>query len=479
MEVIVIIQRWKKLINFARKDQRIKYRRLKKNLGISANTNACIAISSGQYLGLLDHDDILHPSALYEVMKAICEEKADFIYTDEAKFTSKVQECFSPNYKPDYAKDDLRAHNYICHFTVYSRELLNKVGLYQSEYDGSQDHDIVLRMTEHAKHIVHIPKILYFWRVHKNSVSAGIEAKSYAIEAAQRAVKMQLNRNDELGKVSSIPPYQTLYKIDYPLKSADLITVIIYGISTLGDLMRCIKSMEDQTAYYPMEVCLVEGMMDPKLFYTALKRIPTVKPIVAITKEEQEKVGGSLRAAIQKTHGEYLAFLHASTAILSRDWVKEMLMFAQRNDVGAVGAKICTGRETIYSAGITLDSAEPSLLHHMYRGENFDSPGYEAGLKHARNITAIDGQCMMISREKLIAAGGLEEGLAGYLFIDLCLRLRQAGYLNVWTPFTAATFWGSVSYTESSKKLFFERWRDLFFTRDPYYNPNIKKYMIF
>lgn len=464
-------------LRLAEKDNRIKYRRLEKNAGISANTNACIAIASGDYFGLIDHDDWLHPSALYQAMRVICEEEADLIYTDEAKFTDDPQRCFSPNFKPDFAKDDLRAHNYICHFTVYSRELLDAVGRYRTECDGSQDHDMVLRMSEKAKKIVHIPQILYFWRVHKGSVSAGVETKSYAITAGHRAVEDQLERCGERGMVDSIPPYPSLYKVNRPIEGEPIVSVIVYGITSEGDLERCVRSLEEKSGYYPMEVCLVEGLIEKKAFASQLKSLPTVKPILVVTREEQKS--RPLAAAVGKCQGAYLAFLHASTELEECDWVKEMLMYAQRGDIGAVGAKLYDGNWGVYSAGIGLDAKSPVLLRHFFQGEHWGSYGFEAGLCHVRNVTAVDGACLMISHEKFSAAGGLDESLGDYAFVDLCLRLREMGLLNICTPFSAARLWVTESYGSEEKTRFAERWKEPLSRQDPYYNPNIQKYMIF
>ncbi len=177
-----ICQRW------CKKDARIIYTKLKENKGISQNTNACIKISSGQYFGLLDHDDILHESALFEMMMQISRHNADFLYSDEAKFSGNIKDAKDFNFKPGFGKDELRSHNYICHFTVFSRELLHKIGqIYRPEFDGSQDHDMVLRLTEKARRIVHIPKVLYYWRVHPESVSMNLSSKNYAVDAAIRA----------------------------------------------------------------------------------------------------------------------------------------------------------------------------------------------------------------------------------------------------------------------------------------------------
>ena len=180
--------------DYMKKDKRIKYKALEKNGGISENTNECIKMATGEYIALFDHDDILHPSALFEYMKVICEQNADFIYCDEDKFEKNIKKCFDPYFKPDFAIDNLRANNYICHFTVFKKTLLDQVGIFRKEFDGSQDHDMILRLTEKAKNIVHIPKILYHWRVSSNSVASDPYAKPYTIEAGIEAVKEHLNR---------------------------------------------------------------------------------------------------------------------------------------------------------------------------------------------------------------------------------------------------------------------------------------------
>ena len=198
---------------YAQKDRRIKYAKLSQNRGISENTNACIDISTGNYMVLLDHDDVLDKRALKEVARVISKTGADFIYSDEAKFTTSIEDWFAPNYKPDFSKYELRAHNYICHLTVYSRELLEQAGRYRKECDGSQDHDMVLRLTERAKRIEHIPKILYYWRVHRESVSAGVENKSYAIDAAKKAVLDQVNRSGENAEIVTHNPFPLLYDV--------------------------------------------------------------------------------------------------------------------------------------------------------------------------------------------------------------------------------------------------------------------------
>lgn len=463
----------------AEKDSRIRYQRLKENRGISGNTNTCIALASGEYLGLLDHDDVLHPAALFEVIKVIGETGAEFVYTDEAKFSKTPEKCYDPNFKPDFSKDELRAHNYICHFVAYSRELLERCGGYREGYDGSQDHDIVLRMTEQTQKIVHIPQVLYFWRVHKDSVSSGVEVKSYAVDAAKAAVADQLSRCGETGEVSSIPPYPLLYRTQYKIYGEPKVSVLLYGRSSETDFVRCVRSMEDMSTYYPIELCILEPDLCPFQMKKACQTLPTVKPIVLVTTEEQHNAGNTFQCALERCSGEYIAFLHITTVLDTCDWVRELLMFAQRKDVGAVGAKLYDGRRSIYSGGIAVSQEDLRLLHHMFRGEPWGSDGYEAALRHVRNVTAVDGGCLMVSKEKLWQAGGIREDMGNYQFIDLCLRLRQAGLVNVWTPFASALFYGQEQYSPSETAHFSEVWSVKLSSRDPFYNPNAEKYRIY
>lgn len=227
----------------ARRENRIKYRKLDENRGISENTNACLEMATGDYIGLFDHDDLLHPSALYEYMQAICGQDADLLYSDENTFHETPADAYWPHYKPDYSPDTLRSYNYICHFTVFSRELLEKAGGgFRKEYDGSQDYDIILRLTEKAKHIVHIPKILYYWRSHKDSTASDIAAKPYTMDAARAAITAHLERIGLKGSVENARIPST-YKVQYEIKGNPLISIIIPNKDHIDDLDKCLKSI--------------------------------------------------------------------------------------------------------------------------------------------------------------------------------------------------------------------------------------------
>ena len=230
------------------KEPRIKYRKLEKNLGISGNTNACLDMAKGDYIALFDHDDVLHPSALFEMMKAICEKDADFVYTDENTFSKKPSAAYCPHYKPDFSPDLLRSYNYICHFVSFKRELMEKVGQFRSEFDGSQDYDMILRLTEQAERIVHIPRILYFWRSHANSVASDISAKPYTLVAAKKALAEHLERVGLKGEVldSRIP---STYRIRYAVEGEPKVSIIIPNMDHAETLKTCIDSVEKRTTY--------------------------------------------------------------------------------------------------------------------------------------------------------------------------------------------------------------------------------------
>ena len=247
---------------YAAKDSRIIYRKLPKNEGISGNTNRCFAMATGEYIALFDHDDVLHPCVLFEYMKAICDKGADYIYCDEATFKGKktIDDMITLHFKPDYAPDNLRANNYICHFSAFDRKLLEGMQLFRSEFDGSQDHDMILRLTSRAKCVVHVPKLLYYWRSHEGSVAADINAKSYAIEAAKGAVAAHLREKGFKNfEISSTKAFETIFQIKYEIQGNPLVSIVIPNKDHVGDLSRCITSITEKSTYDNYEIIVVEN----------------------------------------------------------------------------------------------------------------------------------------------------------------------------------------------------------------------------
>lgn len=461
------------VVDYAKKDSRIKYTKLNENKGISENTNACIDISTGNYFALLDHDDILDRRALNEVACVIHKSHADFIYTDEAKFTDSIEAWFAPNYKPDFSKYELRAHNYICHLTVYSRELLEQVGRYRKECDGSQDHDMVLRLTERAKHIVHISKVLYYWRVHGESVSSGVENKSYAIDAAINAVTEQVIRSGERGEVITHAPFSLLYHVLYEIKGKPCITVVLYGEEKSDILKRCIESVEFNAEYDNFQYLILTSEKFLKEYEVNLKQLNDIHEyhIEVCEWKNKEKINKILAQFGQ----DYLLFLNLNSQIESKGFIKELLMLAQQDDVAFVGPKAMNRDDSVKHAGIALTKAMPAGIVYRFRGELAESDGYEAGLRHIRNVSALSEECMMIKKDRFEKAGGFSSAYPWYAGIDVCLKARNQGYVNVWTPYAQMTGFaleGAPKPVETEQ--FIKTWKQLFAKEDPYYNKAIR-----
>ena len=464
---------------------RIRYVRVERNLGICGNTNECIRMARGEYLALLDHDDVLHPAALYENMKAICETGADFLYSDENSFHEEPKDAFLPHFKPDYAPDTLRGNNYICHFTVFKKELLEKAGGgFRSECDGSQDYDLVLRLTEQAEKIVHIPKILYYWRAHKDSVAESVGAKPYVIEAAHRAISGHLERIGLKGKVEDtrIP---SIYRIRYEIKGEPLVSILIPNKDHRDDLKRCIDSIREKSTWKNLEIIIIENNSEEPETFRYYEELEGGR-IRVIRYEGPFNYSAVNNFGFRESRGEYILLLNNDTEVISPDWIQEMLMFAQRKDVGAVGAKLYYPDGTIQHAGIGL-----GLLHlagHYFRGFTAEDPGYMGRLCYAQDMSAVTAACMMVPRAVYEGLGGLDESYSVvFNDVDLCLRIRESGKLIVWTPFAELTHYesksrGSDEDTKAKQAFFKEetrrfqtKWNAALTAGDPYYNVNLTR----
>lgn len=463
-------------------EHRLVYRKLEDNLGISENTNKCIEMSSGDYFALLDHDDVLHPSALFEVMKAICDENADFIYTDESTFHKTPSDSYLPHYKPDYAIDTLRANNYICHFTVFSRKLFEITGGFRAEFDGSQDYDMVLRLTEKAKKIVHIPKILYYWRAHKGSVASNIEAKSYVIDAAKKALAEHLDRINLKGEVVDSSLIST-YKINYEIKDCPLVSILIPNKDHVNDLKTCLTSIYTKSTYLNFEVIVIENnstLRETFDYYDFLKMEDKVK---IIHWDHDFNYSSINNFGFSLANGEHILLLNNDTEIITPNWIEEMLMFSQRNDVGVVGSKLYYPDDTIQHAGVGIGLI--GLAGHLFRNFPRLHSGYMGRLTYAQNLSAVTGACMMIPRHVFEEVSGLDPLFEiAFNDIDLCMRIRRKGYLIVFTPYAELYHYESksrglddtpdkIKRFSNEIRLFKQRWNIEIERGDPYYNRNL------
>ncbi len=465
---------------------RIIYQKLEKNEGISGNTNRCLALATGEYIGLFDHDDILHPSVLYEYAKAINEQGADYIYCDETTFKNNdINKMLTMHFKPDYAVDNLRANNYICHFSVFHRHLLDGSELFRTKYDGSQDHDMILRLTDKAKKVVHVPKLMYYWRSHAGSVASGIQAKTYAVDAAKGAVADHLRKHGYTHfKITSTRAFETIFKISYQIIGNPKISIVIANKDHEPDLRRCISSIMEKSTYDNYEIIIVENNSETpeiKKYYEELKEDERIK---IVTYEGSFNYSAVNNLGVKAAESEYILLLNNDTQVITVNWMEELLMYAQREDVGAVGAKLYYGDKTIQHAGVVLGLGAHRTAGHSHYMQHRENLGYMGRLCYAQNVSAVTGACLMVSKELFEKAGGLDESFAISLNdVDFCIKLREMGYLNVFTPFAELYHYESVSrglddqgekaarYNEESAR-FREKWKEVLEKGDPYYNPN-------
>ncbi len=493
----------------ARSEGRIVYRHLEKNDGIAGNTNACLQMATGEYIGLLDQDDVLHPSVLYEYVKAINEQGADYLYCDETTFRSgDINRMLTMHFKPDYAPDNLRANNYICHFSVFSRKLLDGTELFRKKFDGSQDHDMILRLTDNAEKVVHVPRLMYYWRSHPGSVAADIEAKPYAIEAAKGAVAEHLRGHGyEHFKIESTRAFETIFRIRYQIMGTPRISVIIANKDHTEDLRRCVSSVLEKSTYDNYEIIIVENNSSTeeiKEYYSRLLGYNYEQAAeAAVGNQEESRVlrsedgrigivtyrGGFNYSAVNNlgvkhASGEYVLLLNNDTEVITVTWMEELLMYAQRQDVGAVGAKLFYGDKTIQHAGVVIGLGAHRTAGHVHYKQHRQNLGYMGRLCYAQNMTAVTGACLMVKKSLYQQAGGLDESFAVSLNdVDFCLKLREMGLLNVFTPFAELFHYESASRgldTEGERarrydresEAFREKWKEALEAGDPYFNPN-------
>ena len=469
-------------ISYAETDNRIKYRKLDKNLGIAGNSNKAIEMSSGEYIGMLDHNDVLHPSALYEVMKAICCEDADFVYTDEAVF-SHNRTITLKHHKPDYAVDTLCSCNYISNFTVFSRKLMGQAGALRTEFEGSHDYDLILRYTGIANHVYHIPKLLYFRRNRKKSVLSAGKNKPRAVYEAENVIEEYLKKRCIPAKVENKKGLSGFYRVNYELVERPKVSIIIPNKDNVPLLRNCLSSIMKKTSYDNYEIIIVENNSEKNATFAYYEKLKQNKAIKIVHWEGNGfNYSEICNFGVQYATGKQLVFLNNDIVVISPSWIEEMLMYGQRNDVGIVGIKLLFLNGTIQHAGVILGMG--GIAGHVYLGAPRDAQGYMMKLQIVQNVSAVSAACMMIRRSVFEEVGFLDpEFSSSYNDIDLCLKVRKAGYLIVWTPYAEAYHLESKTRgydTTLYKKRLLAREADLFKNRwgeelnagDPYYNCN-------
>lgn len=464
---------------------KIKYKLLSENKGISGNSNEALKLATGDFIALLDHDDIIPKFALYEIVKTINENPdVDFIYTDEDKILEENEKRISPHFKQDYAIDTLRSYNYICHFSIFKKELMDKLGGFNSEFDGSQDYDLILRATEQAKHIVHIPKILYNWRISSTSVASGAAAKPYAYEAAKRAILASIERHGIQGAKVEDSRIIGLYKVTYPVKGEPKISIIIPNKDHKKDLKRCIKSILKST-YKNYEIIIVENNSKEKNIFKYYKKLEK-NPNIKIEKCEMSIFNYSKlnNYGASKANGEYFVFLNNDTKIITNNWLETIISNCQREEIGAIGAKLIYKNKRIQHAGVVLNLT--GTAGHVNWNEKENNPGYFGRIMIQQNVSAVTGALLGVSKKTFDQVNGFDETFPiAYNDVDFCLKIQDIGKLITYNPYIEAYHYESQSRgyedtEEKQKRLKKEenklkkKWKKYFDVTDKYYSPNLR-----
>ncbi|MDO4477819.1 MAG: glycosyltransferase [Lachnospiraceae bacterium] len=463
-------------------DSRIIYKRLENNAGISENTNAAVAMATGDYIGFMDHDDLLAPQALFRVAEAIGKKGADLVYTDEDKVTADLKKHLQPHFKPDFNPDLLRSNNYITHFLVVKRTLIGDEPPLNPAFDGAQDYDFILRMTEKAANIVHVPEIVYHWRTHEASTADNPMSKLYAYEAGKRAIEAQLKRRGLEGEVTLLPDYG-FYRVRYAVPDRPLISVIIPNKDHAAALKACVSSLQ-KADYDELEIIIVENnSTEAETFalYEDLKADPRVR---IVTYEGGFNYSAINNLGVSQARGEYLLFLNNDVrGDIGTDWITEMLGMCRRPDTGAVGAKLYYPNDTIQHAGCVIGIG--GVAGAMFVGLARSRSGYMHKASIIQNLSAVTAACMMVKTAVFREVGGFEEKLAvAFNDMDLCLKIGRAGYRIVYDPYAELYHDESLSRgpedSEEKVRRFQEEieymrteWIDILKNGDPNYNKNL------
>ena len=468
-EVAEILER------YCREDRRIRVKNLKENKGISENTNAALAMARGEFVGLLDHDDLLAPDALYEMAARLeKDEGIDVFYTDEDKVTTDLSEHFQPHLKPDFNLDLLRSNNYICHFFVVRREIAESIGGFRPEFNGAQDYDFIFRCTEQAEKIVHIPRILYHWRVHSASTADNPASKMYAYEAGKRAIEGNLERSGVRGVVSLRQDYG-FYDVHYPVEGEPLVSILIPNKDQKETLMHCIRSVLETSTWKNLEILIIENNSEREetfACYRELEKDPRIRILTYPGKTFNYSAINNF--GVQQAKGEYLLFLNNDIEVITPDWIEQMLGNCQRPEVGIVGAKLYYPDNTIQHAGIIIGIG--GIAGHAFLGLARAKSGYLHKASLQMDYSAVTAACMMMKAEAFRKAGGFEE--------KLTVAFNDVGWLVVYDPHVEMYHYESKSRgaEDSEEKLrrfqqeiefMRTRWIRLLKDGDPNYNPNL------
>ncbi len=488
-EVVAIIE------EYCKTDKRINLVKRQKNGHICEASNSALAIANGEFIALLDHDDILWPNALFEVVKSLNENPdTDFIYTDEDKIDEEGRKHTEPFFKPDWSPEFLRSINYITHFAVLRRSLVEKVGGFRKGYEGTQDWDLFLRVSRQTSQITHIPKVLYSWRKSTNSTAQAPSSKNYAYINQKKALEDDIKQRGYDADIRWQIPF-SMWKVRYKVKNNPKVSIIIPTKDQYAYIKRCLESINKNPGYNKIEVIVADtGSSDPKVWelYDEYKKLIPNSRVIKWTKKFN--FASVCNFGAKKARGEYLLFLNNDTEVITPSWVEDMLGYAQQKDIGAVGCKLLYPDGKLQHGGIILGvgglDGTPGIAGHYYPAFAVNPPQDPAMLTYVggtRDLTAVTAACVMVSADKFNKVNGFDEKYRiAFNDVDMCLKLFEKGWRNVYLPHVELYHHESVSVGQPGSKvrdlsefdkeikMMLKRWRPLI-KNDPYYHPEFRK----
>ena len=483
----------KRIVNeYQAKNQRIVYKKIE-NKGIAANTNAAASLATGDYLALADHDDILAPHAMYTMGKAILQlrergEPDGFLYSDEALFSKSIQRPIVAHFKPDYAPDYLLCCNYICHLAVFQKALWDAVGGERPECDGSQDHDLFLRLIEQVGGAAHVPQVLYYWRVHAGSTSGGTEAKPYVAAAAKKALADHLARTGRTGTVED-GLFPSTYRVKWDIEGDPKVSILIPNKDHTDDLEKCLQSIWKKTTWDNYEIIVIENnSTDPATFAYYEKAKQRYDGLKVVTYPEKGfNFSGINNFGRKAAAGDYLLLLNNDVEVRNGDWLTELLrQCAHKGGAAICGAMLYYPDETLQHAGVITGLGGYAGHSHKYKQKG--GSGYLFRIATVQDFSAVTGACLLVKASVYDEVGGLDEQFAvAFNDVDFCLRVRDAGCRIAWTPYAELTHYESKSrggdekdpakaarFAAEQQRLYAIHGKENILD-DPYYNPNLTR----
>ena len=474
----------------AAQDKRIVYAKIE-NKGIAANTNEAAKLAAGEYLALADHDDILAPHAMYTMGKAILQLRAQgepdgFLYSDEALFSKSIQRPMVAHFKPDYAPDYLLCCNYICHLAVFQKALWDEIGGERPECDGSQDHDLFLRLVEKTGGAAHVPQVLYYWRVHAGSTSGGTDAKPYVAAAAKKALADHLARTGRTGTVED-GLFPSTYRVKWDIVGDPKVSILIPNKDHTDDLEKCLHSIWTKTSWENFEVIVIENNSTEPATFTYYKEARQRYDGLQVVNYPQKgfNFSGINNFGRQYASGDYLLLLNNDVEVRNADWLTELLrQCAHPGGAAICGAELFYPDETLQHAGVVTGLGGYAGHSHKYRKAG--GSGYMFRAATVQDFSAVTGACLLVKTSVWDEVGGLDEAFAvAFNDVDFCLRVRDAGYRIAWTPYARLTHYESKSRGGDEKDpvkaaRFAAEQQRLYdihgkadILDDPYYNPSL------